>query len=316
MSKQNEKDQLGNRMKNYEVRSRTSLPRRTYAIIRIDGKAFHTYTKGLNRPYDEDLMEDMNETTKFLCKNIQGTKFGYVQSDEISLLLTDFEQNDTQAWFDYEVQKMTSIAASMTTAIFNRLRLKRLKNGIFANEIEEHGKMAMFDARVFAITDPFEVANYFVWRQQDATRNSISMAAQYHCGHKATMKKSSNEKQDMIFQTTGVNWNDYPERFKRGALIQKIQVEKEGGVIRSAWDNPGTPIFTKEPGFLYKQIPVISGSGNVISLRELYNKTAGPDYTSQICELCNAKTGPDHVGGCERSSEEKCAWFVKNVFGL
>lgn len=296
------KDTLGDRMKNYEVRSRTSLPRRTYAIIRIDGKAFHTYTKGLKRPFDEFLASDMDETTKYLCKNIQGAKFGYVQSDEISILLTDFEQVDTQAWFDYEVQKMVSISASMATAIFNDLRRKR-----------GYEKLAMFDARVFAITDPFEVANYFVWRQQDATRNSISMAAQHYCGHKATMHKSSNQKQEMIFQTANVNWNDFTERFKRGGLFKKNQVEKESGVVRSVWENSGTPVFTKQPGFLYKQIPVISGSGDVFSLREMYNRTATPDMTSQICDLCEVKTGPDHHGGCDQLNNEKCIWHVKTV---
>lgn len=295
------KDSIMIRMKEqYEMRSRTYLSRRSYVIMRLDGHSFHTYTKGLNRPFDEDLMVDMNETTKYLCRNIQGAKFGYVQSDEISILITDFDTHDTQAWFDYEVQKMVSISASLATAKFNELRFVR---GI--------KKLACFDSRVFVITDPFEVANYFIARQNDATRNSISMAAQHHCGHKATLKKSSNEKQEMIFQTTGVNWNDYPERFKRGAVIQKVQVEKDGGAIRNVWDNVPTPIFTKEPGFLYSQIPVISASEKIMSLRDLYNRTATIEGTSQICRLCNAKTGPDHVGGCDRSNNEKCAWHVK-----
>jgi len=110
------KDSLGDRMKSfYEDRFRLQLPRRTNILIRIDGKAFHTYTKGLNRPYDTDLMDDMNETTKFLCENIQGAKMGYVQSDEISILITDYDDIDTQGWFDYNLQKMCSISASLAT---------------------------------------------------------------------------------------------------------------------------------------------------------------------------------------------------------
>ena len=120
------KDSLGTRMKeNYENRTRYLLPRRTNIIIRIDGKAFHSYTKGLDRPIDQGLTDDMNETTKYLCENIQGAKFGYVQSDEISILITDYEDITTDGWFDNNLQKMCSISASMATAKFNELRLKR-----------------------------------------------------------------------------------------------------------------------------------------------------------------------------------------------
>ena len=312
------KDSLGDRIKGYEIRAKTSLPRRSYVLLRIDGKSFHTYTKGLKRPYDEDLMEDMNEATKYLCKNIQGAKFGYVQSDEISILLTDFETTSTQAWFDYEVQKMVSISASMATSKFNQLRLKRIfsseaaKNSPYITnegmiQVLDKLKLAEFDSRVFSISDPFEVANYMLWRQKDCSRNSISMAAQYHCGHKATMNKTSDEKQEMIFQKTGINWNDYPERFKRGGFIRRVDIEKAPGVIRSSWDNVSMPIFSKEPGFLYSQIPVISGSERVISLKDLYNRTT-EDGTSQICGLCNRKTGPDYDSGCDNSNESGCSW--------
>ena len=116
------KDDLGNRMKDYEQRTRIKLPRRTNTIIRMDGKAFHTYTKGLDRPFDENLMYDMNATTQFLCENIQGAKIGYVQSDEISILLTDFDKLTTDAWFDYNVQKMVSVSASLATGKFNERR--------------------------------------------------------------------------------------------------------------------------------------------------------------------------------------------------
>ena len=124
--KQKSKDDLGTRMKEfYENRYRIFLPRRTNVLIRIDGKAFHTYTRGLNKPYDDGLMEDMNETTKYLCENIQGAKMGYVQSDEISILITDYDDISTSAWFDNNIQKMCSIAASLATAKFNQLRMAR-----------------------------------------------------------------------------------------------------------------------------------------------------------------------------------------------
>ena len=222
------KETLGDRIKeNYENRTRYLLPRRTNVIIRIDGKAFHSYTRGLNRPIDEGLTEDMNLTAKFLCENIQGAKFGFVQSDEISILMTDYDDIQTDAWFDYNLQKMCSISASLTTAKFNQLRLSRLKNGVFANEIKEHPKLAMFDSRVFVIPDFEEVVNYFVWRQQDATRNSISMAAQSMFSHRQLQGKSSNQMQDMMMTEKGVNWNDYPIGFKRGRAIVKVKEQSD-----------------------------------------------------------------------------------------
>lgn len=269
------KDQLGDRMKNYyEDRFRYKLPRRTYTIIRIDGKAFHTYTKGLERPFDEDLINDMDETTKYLCKNIQGVKFGYVQSDEISLLLTDFDDLQTDMWFDGNLQKMCSVAASMATSKFNQLRILRK---FFENNVDiiDHGitaydmsisqiinsKMGEFDARVFQISNSIEVENYFIWRQQDATRNSISSVAQSLYSHKDLNGKSSDEKQEMIFQK-GINWNDYPARMKRGGFIQKVQVEVENTytpnsptVFRSKWVDVECPIFTQEREFLTQRIP-------------------------------------------------------------
>ena len=268
-------DSLGDRMKSfYEDRFRIKLPRRTYTLIRIDGKAFHTYTKGLERPFDKGLMDDMDETTAFLCKNIQGAKFGYVQSDEISILLTDFDEQTTDMWFDGNLQKMASIAASMATAKFNQLRMIRFaKNNLDPNtsiasllidqtmnlsEIQEF-KLAMFDARVFQITSAIEVENYFIWRQQDATRNSISSVAQSMYSPSELHKKNTDAMQELIFQK-GINWNDYSPREKRGSVIRKVQVEKLGAdgtvAYRSKWaPDQDTPIFTQDREFLSGLLP-------------------------------------------------------------
>lgn len=263
------KDQLGDRMKDfYEDRFRTKLPRRAYTLIRVDGKAFHTYTKGLNRPFDEGLIEDMNKTAAFLCKNIMGAKMGYVQSDEISILITDFDTTDTQAWFDYNIQKMVSIAASLATSEFNRLRVLReikerthktkwsqVTDETFLMNIEtSFSKMAQFDARVYQIPSRIEVYNMFLWRQQDAVRNSISSVAQSLYSHKELTGKKTNEMQEMIFQK-GINWNDYDFRKKRGAVIARVPVEKENGVIRNIWQVVETPIFSQNPNFLLDMIP-------------------------------------------------------------
>lgn len=283
------KDALGDRMKDfYEDRTRHKLARRTNTIIRIDGKAFHTYTRGLTRPFDQGLMEDMNKTTEFLCQNIQGAKFGYVQSDEISILITDYDDISTHAWFDGNLQKMASIAASLATAKFNQLRMMRFaKNNVdpmaslassmmdqtmSPGEIENF-KLAMFDARVFQIPYQEEVINYFIWRQQDATRNSISSVAQSLYSPKELNGKKTDQMQEMIFQK-GINWNDYTPREKRGSLIRKVErvyfrrdespildgktrpISEDRTYKRNTWEaDPETPIFSQEKGYLRFLMP-------------------------------------------------------------
>lgn len=223
---------LGKRIKeNYEIRSRQSLTLRTPTIIRLDGKAFHTYTKGLNKPFDEGLIEDMQLTTAFLCSQIQGCKFGYTQSDEITLVLTDYDTLETSAWFDYSVQKMTSVAASLATAKFNQLRNLRVISveNIGGDLIEpevmvkklENITLAFFDARVFQIPEKEEVVNCLVWRQRDAEKNSIAMLAQSLYSHKELFKKNGSDMQEMCFQK-GHNWNDLHFSKKRGSFIAKV----------------------------------------------------------------------------------------------
>ena len=257
--------------KNYESRSRTFLTRRVPIIMRLDGKAFHTYTKSLNKPFDEGLIEDMKETAIYLCQNIQGAKCAYVQSDEISILITDYDTLQTEAWFDYNVQKMTSIAASLATAKFNQLRIKRhLKNwcknynteSINILNVEatmEFGiKLANFDSRVFNIPKE-EVANYFLARQKDAVKNSISMLAQSLYSPKELHGKNGNEMQEMCFQKEH-NWNDLHFSKKRGNFIVKnLYVNGEltnhnftqhkDTVIRHKWEGIETPFVFSETNF-------------------------------------------------------------------
>lgn len=278
------KDNLGDRMKGaYEDRTRYKLPRRGYTIIRIDGKAFHTYTKGLERPFDKGLIKDMNLTAAHLCKNIMGCKLAYVQSDEISLVLTDFDTHETQAWFDNNIQKMVSIAAAMATAKFNQLRMLRKSTEsdgehppmdlLTTYEIDKIN-FAMFDARVFQVPTKNEAINYLIWRQQDAVRNSIQLVAQSHYSHKELHKKNTSELQDMIHDK-GDNWNDYSPRQKRGSVIRKIteiyeytpisaDIMEDGnmsmrgeGKSRTKWEEDSkTPIFTKDREYLEKIIPL------------------------------------------------------------
>ena len=235
-------DALDTRMKEfYEQVPKTRLVRRMPVAIRIDGKAFHTFTRGFQKPFDEVLGNAMVRTMEYLCKNIQGCVFGYTQSDEITLILIDYQTFDTDAWFDYEVQKMCSIAASMATMAFNRYFDEEIWNedsswrcSMTPQSVEvqkEHqdymnrsrtavAKGAMFDARCFNIPKE-EVTNLIYWRQFDATRNSIQMVGQANFSHSELQGKSCNMIQDMLHEQKDINWNDYPTRWKRGVACYK-----------------------------------------------------------------------------------------------
>ena len=242
------KDPLGERMKSqYEVRSRQLLPRRTYTIIRLDGKAFHTYTRGLKKPFDEDLIDDMDNAVVKILPEIQGAQFAYVQSDEISILLTDFAKENTDAWFDGNVQKMVSVSASLMTAEFNLLRFNRNLTDWQSNRKSEFPSkitLASFDSRVFTIPDRVEVMNYFIWRNNDAARNSISMVAQSLYSHKELHGKSSIDKQEMLFQK-GINWNSYIKSLKNGRLIvrEEYRADSLSGEINLSDGKPSEPMM-------------------------------------------------------------------------
>ena len=247
------KDELGTRMKEfYEGVPKTRLVRRMPVAIRLDGKAFHTFTRGFEKPFDEVLGKSMRETMKYLCENIQGCVLGYTQSDEITLILVDYQNLNSCAWFDYEVQKMCSIAASMATMAFNKFFTKNVNYFEMTHEYDDTineycttlvnaaEKGAMFDARVFNIPKE-EVCNLIYWRQLDATRNSIQMVGQANFSHKELQKKSCNMIQEMLFAKKGINWNDYPTYLKRGScciktIIQNPNVDiKDGAYPKSVW---------------------------------------------------------------------------------
>lgn len=252
------KDDLGDRMKGYEAVTKYKLPRKGYTMIRIDGKAFHTYTKGLKRPFDQGLVDDMDITAAYLCKEIQGAVCAFVQSDEISILICDFENRDTHAWYDNTIQKMCSVSASIATAQFNYLRILR---GIGNAEIsamqylEEEFRLAVFDSRVYQLPAKYEVVNYMIWRQQDTVKNSISSVAQSMFSHKELNGKNGNDKQEMMFQKDGTNWNDFDPKLKRGRMITKESYEKQPDVIRTRYVSNAPPTFTQDWDYLNELIP-------------------------------------------------------------
>lgn len=198
-------DSLGMRMKhNYEDRNRTYLTRRTPVIIRLDGKAFHTLTRGCAKPFDIGIFEAMRGAATEVFKNVQGAKVAYVQSDEVTILVRDDDTLDTDAWFDYNVQKMVSISASLMSVNFTKL----------------YGKTGIFDSRVFNIPNA-EVVNNFLWRCQDWKRNSIQMFSRSVFSHKELHKKSTEDMHEMLHQK-GMNWTtDVLPHFKNGTFIYK-----------------------------------------------------------------------------------------------
>ncbi|MFI6496880.1 tRNA(His) guanylyltransferase Thg1 family protein [Nonomuraea typhae] len=259
-----DKTALGDRMKGYEAATRTVLPRRTYCVVRVDGRAFHSFLRHAGRPFDEVVMLAMDRVAEALCGEMSGAVFAFTQSDECSVLLTDFESTGTQPWFGGVIQKIASIAASTATVAFNRSYSVR-----FDPVLEM--PMATFDARVFTIPDPVEVANYFLWRQRDCVRNSITMAAQAKFSHKQLHGKSTGDMQDMLWREHGINWNDYPVGAKRGRVCVRHTAEEEitytdrrtkqpitTTAVRSRWLSEGAPNLTAEPGgWLAEMIPAL-----------------------------------------------------------
>lgn len=227
------KDDLGDRMKSYyEARSQTYLTRRVPVIIRVDGKCFSKFCKRFEKPFDEDLHGRLNVVMKYLCENIQGCKFAERHSGEMSFLVCDYDTVHTDAYFDYNVQKICSIVASMATAKFCQL--------LTSDNPPDKGKpwllkwsedWPIFDARCFNVPES-DVVNYFYWRNKDAVRNSISMHAQNYFSHKELMGVSNNEKQEMMFQKHGVNWNDLPQERKTGfVMYKKVKMD----TVRPFW---------------------------------------------------------------------------------
>lgn len=244
------KDSLGDRMKDIESRTEFFLPRRTYTLLRFDGKAFHTFTKKCVRPFDFDLMDCMQKTCLEICKSAQGAVIGYTQSDEISLVLTDFAEPTTEAWFDGNIRKITSIGSSIVTNAFNKMWLlkKISENGSLSSEFIYSLKFAEFDCRVWSTSDPWEVFNTFLWRQLDASRNSIQMAARSMFSHKECENKNCIMLQEMMFQK-GTNWNDYPTECRRGTFVYKLE---DGWFI----DKNG-PILTQDRKWFFDKLPLI-----------------------------------------------------------
>lgn len=273
------KDSLGDRMKRYETVSKTSLVSRMPVILRLDGCHFHTFTRGFQKPFDEVLMKTMKDTMKYLCESIQGCVFGYTQSDEITLVLVDYQNINSSAWFDNEVQKMCSVASSMASMVFNKIFKENYQLAYSIDEINDktidfetynsHQALrstyeraikngAYFDCRAFNVPKE-DVCNCVIWRQKDAERNSIQALAQANFPHKELQNLNCNQLQDKLFIEKDINWNDLSVDKKRGSacIKQKYSFTNQHGeeTIRTRWiiDN-NMPILTQDRQYIEKLI--------------------------------------------------------------
>jgi len=249
-------DPMGDRMKGYEAQTKLALPARTLAAIRVDGRAFHTWTKGLERPYSPAMIDAMAAATQALCEEVGGSFIAYTQSDEISLLFQDFDGENTQAWFGGQVQKVCSIAASTVTAAFARSFPDRAP--------------ALFDARVFALPDRVEAANYLVWRQRDCRRNAVSMLAEQHFSSKELHGVSTLRRREELAKA-GVIVEDHDPRFLYGQVLYRKTVSEKVSFVdrrtgerretpepvsRRRWETIPAPEFAAAPGnWVFGQIP-------------------------------------------------------------
>lgn len=203
---------LSSRMKGYEEETRLKLPRKTYSVIRVDGRAFHTWTKGLERPYSPAMMNAMAAATKALCEEVSGSILGYTQSDEISILCQDFVGKHTEPWFGGVVQKIASVSASIVTATFGEH---------FPDRAPAH-----FDSRVFAVPDASAAECYLNWRLWDARKNAVTMLASEHFSHKELLGLKTFERAAKL-RDVGAPITEADERFLNGQVVRRASVAKK-----------------------------------------------------------------------------------------
>lgn len=280
---------LAKRMKDYEIRDRYFLQKRIPVAIRVDMRAGHTFTRGFKRPFDDIFMKSMQETAKYMCENMGNAKFAYVQSDEITIILVDYDTLETDCWFNYRTDKLCSISASMATMAFNRFFAQEVDKwgvetfgyewyeggtndpevansperklaGIYSKAID---KGACFDARCFNIPKE-EVTNLIYWRQLDATRNSIQMVGQANFSHDELQNKTCDMIQDMLMTKYGINWNNFTIPCKRGTACIKVATKVTENIKREPQpfgeDKVTTTIIEERPIWIIdRNMPILKG---------------------------------------------------------
>jgi tRNA(His) 5'-end guanylyltransferase len=238
---------LGDRMKRYELPTRLYLPRRTYSILRVDGRAFHTLLANARKPFDPEVIRAMDQVARALVGAIDGAVFAYTQSDEVSVLVQDFASTGTEPWFGGRADKWCSIGAAIATQRFTAYQHELRPVDPEDREAPEWAYMpAHFDGRVLTINDPVEVANYFVWRQRDWTRNSIQMLAQANFPHAELTGLNTDQLQEKLHRERGINWAQLSDDLKRGRVVHRPIIRP--GVRAEYWAVTAAPRFQAAPG--------------------------------------------------------------------
>lgn len=268
-------DTLNKRMLYYRGLTDYKLIPNSYVLLMLDGRSFSKFCKQFKKPYDATFINMMNETAKYLCANIEGCKFAYVQSDEISLVLTDFDTSDTESWFGYRLTKILSIAASLATAKFNQLNTINKLYDDFNNsdypaqwdvdEIEksiQKLKLIEFDCKAWNVPSYNDVFAWILHRQIDCVRNSKQMAAQAFIPHKDLVKLHTDEQIALLKENTNIDWYDYLDGEKYGRFIWRQEVkhlsEEFGEYIRNEWVvTPAFPLFEEGGKDKFESINVI-----------------------------------------------------------
>lgn len=248
---------LSERMKRYEAVSQLVLTPRMPLIVRVDGRAFHTLTRERQRPFDPQLFDCMAATAVRLCHEIDSAHLAFMQSDEISIQVVDYTSLDTEPWFGGNVQKIVSVAASAATVAFNaRAQEKNL----------ELPSWAMFDARAFVVPRE-DVANYFIWRQKDWSRNSLTMLALSYCSHQEVYGLHKSQLHEKLFSEYGVNWAHLPTHLKNGTCVYQVpQIVRESSetsaaVLRTVWTiDREPPVFTQDRTYIERHVCLNRGA--------------------------------------------------------
>lgn len=287
-------DLFGSRMKAYEVEFKHFLPKKNFFVLRVDMKSGHSYLKYAKRPFDQHVVEAMNRTAEVLCREVQGSICAFTQSDEISVLFTDLGSQNSQTWLGGVIQKIASVSAARASVYFSE------------SYVNSYGQSAVFDSRVFSIADPYEVVNYFLWRQRDAIRNSIQMTAQANFSHKALIGKSCAELLEMLSEQKDVWWNELPAEYRMGRLTKRIEyvstnelyVRNNGPfepVVRSKWETVAAhEIVCSEDDSLFKLLPLVCHCGN----RVHFGFDGDSTHHRGMCRNCDAVRCDTDPGVC------------------
>ena len=257
---------LKERMEYFRGLTDYKLMPKSYVLVMLDGRSFsHLIKNKFKKPFDNDFIGMMNETTRYLCENIEGCKFGYTQSDEISLVLTDFENENTESFFGFRLTKMLPIISSLATGKFNQLMMLRALNTIpessdpigvdVCKNLIENTKLAQFDCKCWNVPTYNDVFAWFLYRQIDCVRNSKAQTAQAYLPHKQLEKLNTDQQIAKLKEEKGVDWHSFDNGMKYGRIVYKEDI-----MMTSPSEN-GTIEYMRHPWIVHPAFSLSEENG-------------------------------------------------------